>query len=126
MDCYKAKDYDIAVIGGGHAGIEAALVSARLNMKTVMFTVSLDWVGNMPCNPSIGGTSKGVIVREVDALGGLMGKVADKSLLQMKMLNRSKGPAVRCLRAQADKKIYPKKKQLYIYIYTKMLKISHF
>ncbi len=106
MVCYKAKDYDIAVIGGGHAGIEAALVSARLNMKTVMFTVSLDWVGNMPCNPSIGGTAKGHLVRELDALGGEMGKAADKNTLQSRMLNRGKGPAVHSLRAQIDRRNY--------------------
>ncbi len=106
MVYYKAKNYDIAVIGGGHAGIEAALVSARLGMKTVMFTVSLDWVGNMPCNPSIGGTAKGHLVRELDALGGEMGKPADKNTLQSRMLNRGKGPAVHSLRAQIDRRNY--------------------
>lgn len=106
MICYKAKDYDIAVIGGGHAGIEAALASARLGAKTVMFTVSLDWIGNMPCNPSIGGTAKGHLVRELDALGGEMGKAADKNTLQSRMLNLGKGPAVHSLRAQIDRRRY--------------------
>ncbi len=106
MICYKAKDYDVAVIGGGHAGIEAALASARLGAKTVMFTVSLDWIGNMPCNPSIGGTAKGHLVRELDALGGEMGKAADKNTLQSRMLNLGKGPAVHSLRAQIDRRRY--------------------
>ena len=95
--------YEIIVVGGGHAGIEAAHAAAKIGHKTLLITGNIKNIGDMPCNPSIGGTSKGVIVREVDALGGLMGKIADKSLLQMKMLNGSKGPAVRCLRAQADK-----------------------
>lgn len=103
---YKAENYDVAVIGGGHAGIEAALASARLGAKTVMFTISLDWVGNMPCNPSIGGTAKGHLVREIDALGGEMGKAADKTTLQSRMLNRGKGPAVYSLRAQIDRRAY--------------------
>lgn len=103
---YKAENYDVAVIGGGHAGIEAALVSARLGAKTVMFTITLDWVGNMPCNPSIGGTAKGHLVRELDALGGEMGKAADKNTLQSRMLNRGKGPAVHSLRAQIDRRNY--------------------
>ena len=106
MICYKAKDFDVAVIGGGHAGIEAALASARLGAKTVMFTVSLDWIGNMPCNPSIGGTAKGHLVRELDALGGEMGKAADKNTLQSRMLNLGKGPAVHSLRAQIDRRRY--------------------
>ena len=83
-------DYDIAVIGGGHAGCEAALASARLGMKTVMFSISLDAIGNLPCNPSIGGTAKGHLVREIDALGGEMGKAADATFIQSKMLNRGK------------------------------------
>ena len=91
---YKAENYDVAVIGGGHAGIEAALSSARLGCSTVMFSISLDFIGNMPCNPSIGGTAKGHLVRELDALGGEMGKAADKTSLQSRMLNRGKGPAV--------------------------------
>ncbi len=103
---YKAENYDVAVIGGGHAGIEAALAAARLGCKTVMFTISLDWVGNMPCNPSIGGTAKGHLVREIDALGGEMGKAADKTTLQSRMLNRGKGPAVYSLRAQIDRRAY--------------------
>ena len=103
---YKAENYDVAVIGGGHAGIEAALSAARLGCKTVMFTISLDWVGNMPCNPSIGGTAKGHLVREIDALGGEMGKAADKTTLQSRMLNRGKGPAVYSLRAQIDRRAY--------------------
>ena len=105
---YFAGTYDVAVIGGGHAGIEAALASARLSCKTIMFTVSLDWIGNMPCNPSIGGTAKGHLVRELDALGGEMGKAADKFTLQSRMLNLGKGPAVHSLRAQADKITYPR------------------
>ncbi len=103
---YKAENYDVAVIGGGHAGIEAALASARLGCKTVMFSISLDFIGNMPCNPSIGGTAKGHLVRELDALGGEMGKAADKNTLQSRMLNRGKGPAVYSLRAQIDRRRY--------------------
>ena len=99
--------YDIIVIGGGHAGIEASLASARTGQKTLMVVGSIKRIGNMPCNPSIGGPAKGVIVREIDALGGEMGKATDKTLLQLKMLNSSKGPAVRALRAQADKTTYP-------------------
>lgn len=103
---YKAENYNIAVIGGGHAGIEAALSAARLGERVVMFTVTLDWIGNMPCNPSIGGTAKGHLVRELDALGGEMGKAADKNTLQSRMLNRGKGPAVHSLRAQVDRRNY--------------------
>lgn len=103
---YKAENYDVAVIGGGHAGIEAALAPARLGVKTVMFTINLDWVGNMPCNPSIGGTAKGHLVRELDALGGEMGRAADATTLQSRMLNRGKGPAVYSLRAQIDRRAY--------------------
>lgn len=99
-------EYDIAVIGGGHAGCEAALAAARLGMKTVMFSISLDAIGNLPCNPSIGGTAKGHLVREIDALGGEMGKAADASFIQSKMLNKGKGPAVHSLRAQIDRKKY--------------------
>ncbi len=98
--------FDIAVIGGGHAGCEAALAAARLGMKTVMFTINLDAVGNMPCNPSIGGTAKGHLVREIDALGGSMGVLADKTLIQSRMLNTGKGPAVHSLRAQIDRAMY--------------------
>ncbi len=103
---YFAENYDIAVIGAGHAGIEAALVGAKLGCKTVIFTVSADWIGNMPCNPSIGGTAKGHLVRELDALGGEMGKAADANTLQSRMLNRGKGPAVHSLRAQIDRRAY--------------------
>ena len=103
---YDAGSYEVAVIGGGHAGIEAALAAARLGCKTVMFTVTLDWIGNMPCNPSIGGTAKGHLVRELDALGGEMGKAADKHTLQSRMLNLGKGPAVHSLRAQVDRRAY--------------------
>lgn len=103
--------YEVIVVGGGHAGIEACHATSKIGHKTLLVTGNIKNIGDMPCNPSIGGTSKGVIVREVDALGGLMGKIADQSLLQMKMLNGSKGPAVRCLRAQADKEIYPQKMQ---------------
>ena len=101
-------DFDVIVIGGGHAGIEAAAASARLNLNTLMLTLSFDSIGLMPCNPAIGGTAKGHLVREVDALGGVMGIVADRSLLQIKMLNRAKGPAVFSLRGQADKAVYHK------------------
>lgn len=103
---YDAGVYDVAVIGGGHAGIEAALAAARLGCKAIMFTVTLDWIGNMPCNPSIGGTAKGHLVRELDALGGEMGKAADKHTLQSRMLNLGKGPAVHSLRAQIDRRAY--------------------
>lgn len=101
-----AGKYDVAVIGAGHAGIEAALASARLGCKTAVFTINMDAVGNCPCNPSIGGTAKGHLVRELDALGGEMGKAADETFLQMRMLNRGKGPAVHSLRAQIDRRAY--------------------
>ena len=100
------EHYDVAVIGAGHAGCEAALAAARLGMETIVFTVSVDSIALMPCNPNIGGSSKGHLVREIDALGGEMGKVIDKTFIQSKMLNKSKGPAVHSLRAQADKKNY--------------------
>ena len=103
---YNAGKYDIVVIGAGHAGCEAALAAARLGMKTLLFSISLECVANMPCNPNIGGTSKGHLVREIDALGGEMGKNIDKSMIQVRMLNTSKGPAVHSLRAQADRKKY--------------------
>jgi tRNA uridine 5-carboxymethylaminomethyl modification enzyme len=103
---YIAESIDIAVIGGGHAGCEAALAAARMGKKTIMFTMSLDSIGMMPCNPNVGGTSKGHLVREIDALGGEMGKDIDKTFIQSRMLNTAKGPAVHSLRAQADKKRY--------------------
>lgn len=103
---FMAGEYDVAIIGAGHAGIEAALAAARLGCSAVIFTINLDWVGNMPCNPSIGGTAKGHLVREIDALGGQMGRAADANLLQSRMLNRGKGPAVHSLRAQIDRRAY--------------------
>lgn len=103
---YDAGKIDVAVIGAGHAGIEAGLAAARLGCKTEIFTINLDWVGNMPCNPSIGGTSKGHLVREIDALGGEMGIAADKNTLQSRMLNLGKGPAVHSPRAQVDRRAY--------------------
>ncbi len=103
---YFAKKYQVIVIGAGHAGIEAGLASARLGCETCIFTINLDWVGNMACNPSIGGTSKGHLVREIDALGGEMGKAADANTLQSRILNLGKGPAVHSLRAQIDRRLY--------------------
>ena len=103
---YIAGSCDVAVIGAGHAGIEAALAAARLGMQTILFTINMDAVGNMPCNPAIGGTGKGHLVRELDALGGEMGVAADKACIQYRMLNRGKGPAVHSLRAQADRRKY--------------------
>ena len=106
MKEFFAGEFDIAVIGAGHAGIEAALAAARLGMRTVCFTINLDAVGNMPCNPAIGGTGKGHLVRELDALGGEMARAADRACIQYRMLNRAKGPAVWSLRAQADRRLY--------------------
>ena len=106
MNYYHAGSCDIAVIGAGHAGIEAALAAARMGLHTILFTINLDSVGNMPCNPAIGGTGKGHLVRELDALGGEMGVAADHSCIQYRMLNRGKGPAVHSLRAQADRRRY--------------------
>ncbi len=103
---FIADEYDVAVVGGGHAGIEAALAAARLGCKTCLFAISMDSIGNMPCNPSIGGTAKGHLVREIDALGGEMGKAADATFLQSRVLNRGKGPAVYSLRAQIDRRRY--------------------
>ena len=106
------ETYDIAVVGAGHAGCEAALAAARLGMETVVFTVSVDSIALMPCNPNIGGSSKGHLVRELDALGGEMGKNIDRTFIQSKMLNQSKGPAVHSLRAQADKEMYTRQMRL--------------
>ena len=106
LTLYEADSADIIVVGAGHAGCEAALASARLGLKTIVFAINLDSIAMMPCNPSIGGSSKGHLVREIDALGGEMGKNIDKTYLQIKMLNTSKGPAVYSLRAQADKNRY--------------------
>lgn len=103
---YLEESYDVVVVGAGHAGCEAALACARLGLETIMFTVSVDSIALMPCNPNIGGSSKGHLVRELDALGGEMGKNIDKTFIQSKMLNQSKGPAVHSLRAQADKQDY--------------------
>ena len=100
------NNYEVSVIGAGHAGIEAALASARLGCKTIVFAVNLDSVGNCPCNPSIGGTAKGHLVRELDALGGEMGRTTDECFLQSRMLNLGKGPAVHSLRAQIDRNKY--------------------
>ena len=98
--------YDVIVIGAGHAGVEAGLAAARKGLTTLMLTINLDSIAFMPCNPSVGGPAKGIVVREVDALGGQMAKVIDKTHIQMRMLNTGKGPAVRALRAQADKVLY--------------------
>ena len=100
--------YDIIIVGGGHAGCEAANAAAKKGHKTMLITSNLKNIADMPCNPHIGGSAKGIVVREIDALGGLMGKVADKTHLQIKMLNSAKGPAVQSLRAQGDKIAYPK------------------
>ena len=103
---YEAGNYDVIVIGAGHAGCEAGLAAARVGAKTLMLTINLDMVAFMPCNPSVGGPAKGIVVREIDALGGEMGRNIDKTHIQMRMLNTGKGPAVRALRAQADKYLY--------------------
>ena len=102
----KNYDYDVAIVGAGHAGCEAALACARMGLKTIVFTVSVNSIALMPCNPNVGGSSKGHLVREIDALGGEMGKNIDRTFIQSKMLNSSKGPAVHSLRAQADKDEY--------------------
>jgi tRNA uridine 5-carboxymethylaminomethyl modification enzyme len=103
---YHAGEYDVAVIGAGHAGCEAALACARLGFKTIIFAINLDTVANLPCNPNIGGTAKGHLVREIDALGGEMGKAADATFIQSRMLNLGKGPAVHSLRVQIDRRAY--------------------
>ena len=103
---YFAGEADVLVIGAGHAGIEAGLAAARLGCRTMVFTINMDWVGNLPCNPSIGGTAKGHLVCEIDALGGEMGRAADAATIQSRMLNRGKGPAVHSLRAQIDRRSY--------------------
>ncbi|MDU6443564.1 MAG: FAD-dependent oxidoreductase, partial [Streptococcus sp.] len=101
-----AENYDVIVVGAGHAGVEASLAAARMGCKTMLATINLEMLSFMPCNPAIGGSAKGIVVREIDALGGEMGKNIDKTYIQMKMLNTGKGPAVRALRAQADKALY--------------------
>src|SRR5699024_3817056 len=106
---YNAGTYDVIVIGAGHAGVEAGLAAARSGAKTLILTLNLDMVAFMPCNPSLGGPAKGIVIREIDALGGVMGKVIDQAYIQMRMLNTRKGPAVRALRAQADKPVYIQK-----------------
>src|SRR5690606_27407526 len=103
---FEAGQYDVIVVGAGHAGCEAALAAARMGCETLLLTINLDMVAYMPCNPSIGGPAKGHVVREIDALGGEMGRNIDKTYVQMRMLNTGKGPAVRALRAQADKYLY--------------------
>ncbi|MBN1774956.1 MAG: FAD-dependent oxidoreductase, partial [Clostridiales bacterium] len=111
---YKAGDYDVVVVGAGHAGCEAACAAAKLGLSCVLFNLQLDSVANLPCNPSIGGTAKGQLVREIDALGGLIGKMADLSSIQTRMLNRSKGPAVFSPRAQIDRNRYSRKMKEYL------------
>ena len=106
MTTYRAGSCEVAVIGAGHAGIEAALAAARLGLKTILFTINLDAVANLPCNPSIGGTAKGHLVYEIDALGGEMGRAADRATLQSRTLNTGKGAAVRSKRIQADRRLY--------------------
>jgi len=106
MNTTGTQTFDIVVIGAGHAGVEAALAAARMGQKTLMLTLNLDSVGLMPCNPAIGGTGKGHLVREIDAMGGEMALAADETLIQMRMLNTGKGPAVHSLRAQMDKRRY--------------------
>ena len=106
---FLAESYDVVVIGAGHAGCEAALACARMGQKTLLLTLNMDGVAMMPCNPSIGGTAKGHLVRELDALGGEMGRAIDDTFIQSRMLNTGKGPAVHSLRAQADKKLYQRR-----------------
>ena len=106
MQEFSAGHYEVIVVGAGHAGSEAALAAARMGCRTLLLTISLEMVAFMPCNPSVGGPAKGVVVREIDALGGEMGRNIDKTYIQMRMLNTGKGPAVQALRAQADKHAY--------------------
>ena len=106
MNTFKAGTYEVIVVGGGHAGCEAALAAARMGANTLLLTMNIEMIAFMPCNPSIGGPAKGVVVREVDALGGEMGRNIDRTYIQMRLLNTSKGPAVQALRAQADKEAY--------------------
>ena len=101
------QTYDVIVVGGGHAGLEAAIASAKLGKQTLLLTLNIKKMGDMPCNPSIGGSAKGIVVREIDALGGVMAKAADHEYLQIKLLNTRKGPGVQCLRTQEDKITYP-------------------
>lgn len=108
MTYHFTEEYDIIVIGAGHAGVEASLAASRMSCKVLLATINIEMLAFMPCNPSIGGSAKGIVVREVDALGGEMAKTIDKTYIQMKMLNTGKGPAVRALRAQADKELYSK------------------
>ena len=108
-------EFDVIVVGGGHAGMEACMASANLGMKTLLVTLNFDKMANMPCNPSIGGSAKGIVVREIDALGGMMAKAADEGAIQIKMLNTGKGPGVQCLRSQSDKIDYPKIMQRYAF-----------
>ena len=103
---YEAGNYEVIVVGAGHAGVEAALASARMGCETLLLTINMDMVAYMPCNPSIGGPAKGVVVREIDALGGQMGLNTDATYVQMRLLNTGKGPAVQALRAQSDKNLY--------------------
>ena len=111
---YLSDTIDVAVIGAGHAGCEAAVAAAKLGCRTVLFSLTLDAVANLPCNPSIGGTAKGQLVREIDALGGVMGKIADKCAIQYRMLNSSKGPAVQSPRAQIDRRLYQETMKSYL------------
>src|SRR5699024_6225758 len=111
---YEAGSYDVIIVGAGHAGSEAALAAARMGNRTLLVTISLEMVAFMPCNPSLGGPAKGIVVREIDALGGQMGKNIDQTYVQMRMLNTGKGPAVRALRAQADKHAYHRQMKLTI------------